>query len=150
MLAGINTLVVAVVDGRGRYRIERQATFVALPSAQRPPPPAGVKGIKKVPSPTDAVLDFSALPPALRSGLAAAIGRPGLAAPRLPRAGKKLQPAGPLGPWVGASKTQRTKEIEAERSRAVASLQVSRKTVQELRDVFVDRKLRPADAREAK
>lgn len=150
---GINTLVVAVVDGRGRHRIERQVTFVALPPQKRPKPPPSVRSGRKVPAPADSVFSLDTLPPSIRERLANAIGRPDLAAQPVKAAvpGKAaFKAAGVLGPWVSAPKAQRVKEVAAERARVVDRLRASRKPVQELRRAVVERTLRGAKPREAK
>ena len=125
-------------------------TFVTLAAERRPAPPVGVHGGKKVPAPADAALHLDALPPSIRDRLADAIGRPHLQPMREPAASKKLQPAGPLGPWVAASRSQRAKEVEAERRRAVAALQTKRKPAQALHKAFIDKGLRAVDSKETK
>ena len=150
---GINTLVVAVVDGRGRHRVERQVTFVALPPQRRPKLPPSVRSGKKVPAPADVAFSLDALPPSIRERLANSIGRPDLAAqPAKAVASTKatFKAAGALGPWVSAPKTQRVKEVTAERVRAVDALRASRKPLQALRKAVVGRALRDAKPRETK
>lgn len=153
MAEGINTLVVAVVDGRGRYRVERQVTFVALPPQKRPKPPPTIRSGRKVPAPIDPVFSLDALPPSIRERLATAIGRTDLLArPAKAATGAKasFHTAGALGPWMPTPKSQRAKEIVAERARATDTLQAARKPVQQLRAAIVEHRLSGTGTEETK
>lgn len=149
MVEGVNTLVVAVVDGRGRYRVARQVTFVALPPQKRPKPPPTVRSGKKVPVPIDPVFRLDALPPAILDRLASAISRAGLAVqPAAASTRASFHGAGSLGPWMSLPRSRRLEEVAAQRARATEGLRAARQPLQQLQAAVVERSLGTVASRE--
>ncbi len=119
---GINTLVVALVDGRDRHRIERSVSFVALrPDAK----PGRSRPARPVPASGDRVYSVDRLPISVRDHLVLAIGRrPSAAGPSTPAAG--LKPGNRSDALLEKLAADRKKRTEAEKLRITAALRPAR------------------------
>ena len=151
LVPGVNTLVVSVVDGRGRFRIERSVAFVVVPAAIRPKPPRGRPGLIKVPAPKSAAYSLEKMPASVRERLirvtgAIAVGGRASAMGNGHRQAKgkdQLRPGNGLGPTWMATRAERSKTVEAQRKQVVAAIEAKRTPLRELREAAKSGVLRP-------
>jgi hypothetical protein len=74
LVPGVNTLAVSVIDGRGRFRIQRSSVFVVVPAASRPKPNLGRPHPKPVPAPPFASHRLDDMPASTRAAVVRLLG----------------------------------------------------------------------------